>query len=98
MHFYADESCGQCTPCREGTGWLHRLVKKLRRGEGTPEDLERIEHVCSGMIGHDHLPAVRRGRDALRSFLAKFRGEFEALVQDQTPVAAESRWPRGEQE
>ena len=46
MHFYWDESCGQCTPCREGTGWLHKLVKRLRRGEGTPGDLEQLEHVC----------------------------------------------------
>ncbi len=98
MHFYWDESCGQCTPCREGTGWLHRLVKKLRRGEGTPEDLERIEHVCSGMAGLTICPLSDAAVMPMRSFLAKFRGEFEALIQDQTPVAAESRWPRGEQE
>ena len=42
MHFYFDESCGQCTPCREGTGWLHKVVKKLRRGEGVEGDIDLL--------------------------------------------------------
>ncbi|MBU1675656.1 NADH-quinone oxidoreductase subunit NuoF, partial [bacterium] len=46
MHFYWDESCGQCTPCREGTGWLHRIVRRLRRGEGTLEDIDLLAKVC----------------------------------------------------
>jgi NADH-quinone oxidoreductase subunit F len=98
MHFYFDESCGQCTPCREGTGWLHRIVKRLRGGEGTPEDLELLEHVCSGMMGLTICPLADAAVMPMRSFLAKFRPEFEALIQETAPAGPQSRWPRGERE
>ena len=98
MHFYYDESCGQCTPCREGTGWLHRIVKRLRGGEGTPEDLELLEHVCNGMMGLTICPLADAAVMPMRSFLAKFRPEFEALIQETAPAGPQSRWPRGERE
>ncbi len=98
MHFYFDESCGQCTPCREGTGWLHKIVKKLRQGAGTPEDLDLLEHVCLGMAGLTICPLADAAVMPMRSFLAKFRPEFEALIQETAPVGPQSRWPRGEQE
>ncbi len=98
MHFYYDESCGQCTPCREGTGWLHRLVKKLRSGEGVPSDLELLEHVCDGMAGLTICPLADAAVMPMRSFLNKFRPEFEALIQETAPVGPKTRWPRGEQE
>ena len=94
MHFYWDESCGQCTPCREGTGWLHRLVRKLRRGEGTPADLELIEKVCNGMAGLTICPLSDAAVMPMRSFLRKFRSEFEALVQVQDDTGSPSRWAR----
>ena len=98
MHFYFDESCGQCTPCREGTGWLHKIVKRLRGGEGTPEDLELLEHVCAGMAGLTICPLSDAAVMPMRSFLAKFRPEFEALIQETAPAGPQSRWPRGERE
>jgi len=98
MHFYFDESCGQCTPCREGTGWLHKIVKKLRRGEGTAADLDLIEHVCQGMAGLTICPLADAAVMPIRSFLDKFRPEFEALIQETAPAEPTSRWPRGEQE
>ncbi len=98
MHFYYDESCGQCTPCREGTGWLHKLVKKLRGGEGTAGDLDLLEHVCQGMAGLTICPLSDAAVMPMRSFIDKFRPEFEALIQETAPVAGSSRWPRGEQE
>ena len=98
MHFYFDESCGQCTPCREGTGWLHRIVKKLRSGEGTAADLDLIEHVCDGMAGLTICPLADAAVMPIRSFLDKFRPEFEALIQETAPAEPTSRWPRGEQE
>ncbi|MCP4293087.1 MAG: NADH-quinone oxidoreductase subunit NuoF [bacterium] len=98
MHFYYDESCGQCTPCREGTGWLHQIVKKLRSGEGTAADLELLEHVCNGMAGLTICPLADAAVMPMRSFLDKFRPEFEALIQETAPANANSRWPRGEQE
>jgi NADH-quinone oxidoreductase subunit F len=96
MHFYFDESCGQCTPCREGTGWLHKIVKRLRGGEGTAADLDLLEHVCNGMAGLTICPLSDAAVMPMRSFLAKFRPEFEALIQETATVRPESRWPRGE--
>jgi NADH-quinone oxidoreductase subunit F len=98
MHFYYDESCGQCTPCREGTGWLHKIVKRLRRGEGTAEDLELLQHVCDGMMGLTICPLADAAVMPMRSFIDKFRPEFEALIQETAPAVPATRWPRGEQE
>ncbi len=98
MHFYFDESCGQCSPCREGTGWLHKIVKKLRRGEGKAGDLDLLEHVCQGMAGLTICPLSDAAVMPMRSFIAKFRPEFEALIQETAPVGNCSLWPRGEQE
>ena len=98
MHFYFDESCGQCTPCREGTGWLHKIVKRLRGGKGTAGDLDLLEHVCNGMAGLTICPLADAAVMPMRSFLDKFRPEFEALIQETASVGPSSRWPRGEQE
>jgi NADH-quinone oxidoreductase subunit F len=51
-HFYKHESCGQCTPCREGTGWMFRMMQKLVRGEISPEQLELLENVTKQIEGH----------------------------------------------
>tara|TARA_B100000963_G_scaffold133857_1_gene116444 strand:+ start:185 stop:1456 length:1272 start_codon:yes stop_codon:yes gene_type:complete len=51
-HFYKHESCGQCTPCREGTGWMFRMMQKLVRGEISPEQIELLEHVTKQVEGH----------------------------------------------
>ena len=98
MHFYYDESCGQCTPCREGTGWLYKICKRLRRGEGTVEDLDLLGKVCEGMAGLTICPLADAAVMPMQSFLAKFRPEFEALIQDTAPARPQARWPRGEQE
>ena len=98
MHFYYDESCGQCTPCREGTGWLHKIVKRLRGGEGTARDLDLIEHVCGGMAGLTICPLADAAVMPMLSFLDKFRPEFEALIREPASAGSSSRWPRGEQE
>lgn len=50
-HFYMDESCGQCTPCREGTGWLYRLVHRIEHGEGTLEDIETLRRAAKNIEG-----------------------------------------------
>lgn len=94
MHFYWDESCGQCTPCREGTGWLHRIVRRLRRGEGAPEDLDLLEKVCRGMAGLTICPLADAAVMPMLSFLEKFRPEFEALARETRPRVPQSRWAR----
>ncbi|MEY3696325.1 MAG: NADH-quinone oxidoreductase subunit NuoF, partial [Pseudomonadota bacterium] len=50
-YFYYEESCGQCTPCREGTGWLYRMVHRIEHGEGRPDDLDTLLSVCDGIQG-----------------------------------------------
>ncbi len=94
MHFYWDESCGQCTPCREGTGWLHKIVRRLRRGEGTLDDLDLLEKVCAGMAGLTICPLADAAVMPMLSFLQKFRPEFEALIRESKPAAPSSRWAR----
>ena len=51
MRFYHHESCGQCTPCREGTGWLEKIVHRIAYGHGKREDMERIDQICGRMVG-----------------------------------------------
>lgn len=94
MHFYWDESCGQCTPCREGTGWLHKIVRRLRRGEGRPGDLELITKICGGMAGLTICPLSDAAVMPMESFLKKFRPEFEALISEPAPAKPASRWAR----
>lgn len=94
MHFYWDESCGQCTPCREGTGWLHRIVQRLRAGDGAPSDLELLEKVCDGMMGLTICPLADAAVMPMRSFLSKFRGEFAALARAPEPPDPQTRWAR----
>jgi len=96
MHFYWDESCGQCTPCREGTGWLHRLVGKLLKGEGVPEDLELFDKVCQGMGGLTICPLADAAVMPMQSFLQRFRPEFEARIHETATPGSPSRWSRGE--
>ena len=50
-YFYFEESCGQCTPCREGTGWLYRMVHRIETGHGRPEDLDMLDNVAGNIMG-----------------------------------------------
>src|SRR5699024_8204478 len=50
-YFYFEESCGQCTPCREGTGWLWRMVHRVEHGQGRPEDLDMLDEIAHNIIG-----------------------------------------------
>ena len=50
--FYHSESCGQCTPCREGTGWLHLMLNRIIAGQGTREDMDRLVGVANKIEGH----------------------------------------------
>lgn len=82
-HFYSHESCGQCTPCREGTGWAHRILKRLVKGEGTAADLKLLESIAGQMSGATICALADALVMPIRSFLANFRDEFEALVKQE---------------
>jgi NADH-quinone oxidoreductase subunit F len=78
--FYAHESCGQCTPCREGGDWLFKVVSRIEAGQGTDHDLELIESVASKIEGHTICAFGEALAWPARSYLKKFRHEFEEHV------------------
>jgi NADH-quinone oxidoreductase subunit F len=83
MKFYAHESCGQCTPCREGTGWLERVTRRIARGEGRPGDLELCGSIAHGIAGNTICPLGDAAAWPMLGFLTKFRAEFEQKIRRQ---------------
>ncbi|MBM4269278.1 MAG: NADH-quinone oxidoreductase subunit NuoF [Deltaproteobacteria bacterium] len=79
--FFRHESCGQCTQCREGTGWLHKLMQGLEAGHGTKRDLEAIDEVAKFMEGHTICALADAAAWGTGWFLRRFRSEFEAHVE-----------------
>jgi NADH-quinone oxidoreductase subunit F len=80
MRFYAHESCGQCTPCREGTAWLARVCSRLAEGEGRPGDVDLLANIAGGIAGNTICPLGEAAAWPMLGFLTKFRSEFEAKL------------------
>ncbi|MCY4051494.1 MAG: NADH-quinone oxidoreductase subunit NuoF [Gammaproteobacteria bacterium] len=78
--FYYEESCGQCTPCREGTGWLFRIIQRINRGRGTIEDLDTLLDVANRIEGRTICALGDAAAWPVQSFLKHFRHEFEAKI------------------
>jgi NADH-quinone oxidoreductase subunit F len=78
--FYAHESCGQCTPCRESTGWIHKMAERLRAGHGRKEDLDAILDVARRGAGTTICAFYDGAVGPYISYIEKFRDEFEALI------------------
>jgi len=76
-YFYYEESCGQCTPCREGTGWLYRVVHRIETGEGKPEDLALLDNVADNIAGRTICALGDAAALPVKSFIKHFRHEFE---------------------
>jgi NADH-quinone oxidoreductase subunit F len=76
-HFYYEESCGQCTPCREGTGWLARVLHRIEHGEGRPEDLDQLFGVADRISGNTICALGDAAAMPVQSFLKHFRDEFQ---------------------
>ena len=79
-YFYFVESCGQCTPCREGTGWLYRTVQRIRVGRGRSEDLDLLESVAGRIEGRTICALGDAAAWPVQSFLKHFRSEFESKI------------------
>ncbi len=77
-HFYAHESCGQCTPCREGTGWLENIVTRIDEGEGRLRDLDLLLDLCDQMEGRTICALADAAAWPVRYTILRFREEFEA--------------------
>ena len=79
--FYHHESCGKCTPCREGTNWTVKMLERITRGEATPMDLEIIASVQENIIGHCLCVLGDSMAMPVGAMVAKFRDEFEAAIE-----------------
>jgi NADH-quinone oxidoreductase subunit F len=85
-YFYFEESCGQCTPCREGTGWLYRMVHRIENGEGRPEDLELLDNVAGNIMGRTICALGDAAAMPVRSFIKHFRDEFAHHIEHKSCV------------
>jgi len=85
-HFYAHESCGQCTPCREGTGWLSRVLNRMLAGQGRPSDLDLLDNVAGRIGGRTICALGDAAAMPVQSFLKHYRHEFEYLIEHGTPM------------
>ena len=80
MDFYRHESCGQCTPCREGTGWLSKIVHRVQSGEGLMNDWDLIQKISENMMGRTICALSDAAAMPAISFITKFRNEFEESI------------------
>lgn len=79
--FYFSESCGQCTPCREGTGWLYRMLTRIVEGKGLPEDLDKLDDVAAKIEGRTICALGDAAAMPVRSFIKHYRHEFEYYIE-----------------
>ena len=80
-YFYQHESCGQCTPCREGTGWLWRVVNRIQHGQGRSEDIDLLDNVAFNIMGRTICALGDAAAMPVRAMIKHFRHEFEAKIQ-----------------
>lgn len=80
MQFYQNESCGKCTPCREGTRWVVQILDRIEKGLGTFQDMRTIEDVCNNMIENAFCPLAPGAAPPVLSAMRSFKGEFEAAI------------------
>jgi len=86
-YFYMHESCGQCTPCREGTGWLWRVVERIDHGQGRPEDMKLLDNVAENIMGRTICALGDAAAMPVRGMIKHFRHEFEAKIAAANPSA-----------
>jgi NADH-quinone oxidoreductase subunit F len=80
-YFYYEESCGQCTPCREGTGWLYRMVDRIEHGRGKPEDLAMLNDVADNIQGRTICALGDAAAMPVRAFIKHYRDEFQYHIE-----------------
>jgi NADH-quinone oxidoreductase subunit F len=80
--FYRHESCGKCTPCREGTNWTVKMLERVQTGEATPMDLDIVASVQEQIIGNCLCVLGDAMAMPIGSMIEKFRGEFEAYIEE----------------
>ena len=80
--FFSHESCGKCTPCREGTTWMTKILRRLESGTGRQGDVELLEDLCGNIFGRTFCPLSDGAVMALRGALKNFREEFVYHVEN----------------
>jgi NADH-quinone oxidoreductase subunit F len=90
-YFYHEESCGQCTPCREGTGWLYRIVHRIETGQGRAEDLDLLLSLSDNIQGRTICALGDAAAMPVRSFVNHFRSEFEHHITHKRCLVGDSR-------
>jgi len=86
-YFYREESCGQCTPCREGTGWLYRTIRRIRSGLGRPSDVDMLVDIANRIEGRTICALGDAAAWPVQSFVKHFRAEFEAMISQPSKAA-----------
>jgi NADH-quinone oxidoreductase subunit F len=85
-HFYHHESCGQCTPCREGTGWMEKILKRIDQGNGTSKDLDLLVSVAQNIEGNTICALGDAAAWPVKFMIQRFRDEFEKYVKPQVVI------------
>ena len=91
LHFYRHESCGKCTPCREGTDWLYRLLHRMLTGDGTPKDITLLQSVATQINGKTLCAFGDAAATPVLTTLKLFRNEFEVYAKGERPAPADYR-------
>jgi len=89
--FYYHESCGQCTPCREGTGWMLKILNRLVRGEGTSKDLDLLVTIAKNIEGNTICALGDAAAWPVKFMIERFREEFEAIVKDEVSLEPKNK-------
>jgi NADH-quinone oxidoreductase subunit F len=80
-YFYFEESCGQCTPCREGTGWMYRMIHRIEHGQGRADDLDKLNSIADNIQGRTICALGDAAAMPVRAFIKNFREEFEYHIE-----------------
>jgi NADH-quinone oxidoreductase subunit F len=87
-YFYYEESCGQCTPCREGTGWLYRMIYRIEHGEGRKDDLDMLNSIADSIQGRTICALGDAAAMPVRAFIKHYRAEFEHHIEHKRCLVA----------
>jgi len=82
LHFYRHESCGKCTPCREGTDWLYKILRRIERGEGQMRDLDMLQSISNNITGKTLCAFGDAAATPVQTTLKHFRHEYEAHIRE----------------
>jgi len=88
--FFAHESCGQCSPCREGTGWIFKIIDRIMKGQGRPQDLDNLLTIGTAMEGRTICVFADAAAWPIQSYITKFRSEFEEYIHSKIRILADS--------